>query len=312
MDRTVFRLDEGAKARWTVDGVGRPLGLGTVVADLEKDRTLVPLSTYLKSASPIAGPSTTSGLRSYIPTPRGVASALLLTPARWAASSIYSLALGGSSGNDDDDYSEDERLFRAKRGEWVWFELVSRLSESFLADFYATEADLSPLSLLMTTSEFNAKLASHCAEQYGSTPSDRDASLVLRYLERDRPEGRVVTTQTDWSNSHLPHTPPSKISPKKTVGSSPSTRHCTSSTYKSPPSQRKSPPSTSHQDVAPSQPVYPSQIPAETEEGARGGARKPSLRARNTRLVMTKIEQAKGDVEVMRAFHASEGVLRGC
>ncbi|EST04704.1 Snf7 [Kalmanozyma brasiliensis GHG001] len=306
VDRTTFRLDESTKARWTIPGVGRPLGLGTVIADLERERTVIPLSSYLKSPTPLSGPSPSSGLRSYIPTTRGVASALLLTPAKWAASSLYTLALG--SKEDDAEYSEDERLFRLKRGEWVFFPLVERLSTSFLMHFYANEASLSPLSLLMTTSEFHTKLAAQC----GFEPSERDALLVLKYLSRDRREGPAAVVQDG-----LIKFAPTEYDPVEPITSEDRDILAVHSTLLRLDTQISS---------------------LETQITTRNESIKTALRANNPSLakthlrsrkaleealqkrrgvretlsgVLANIEQAKGDVEVMRALKASEGVLRG-
>lgn len=311
VDRTIFRLDESTKARWTIPSVGRPLGLGTVIADLERERTVVPLSTFLKSSTPISGPSTSSGLRSYLPTPRGVASALLVTPAKWAASSLYTLALGSSSTDDEAEYSEDERLFRLKRGEWVFYPLVSRLATSFLTHFYANEASLSPLSLLMTTGEFERKLGAHCASEHGWEPSERDAQLVLRYLSRDRPGGPAAVVHDNLI----------KFAPTQYDAVEPIT--------------------TEDRDILAVHSTLlrlDTQISSlETQITTRNAAIKTALRANNPALakahlrsrkaldealekrrgvretlagVLAKIEQAKGDVEVMRALKASESVLR--
>ncbi|GAK65392.1 snf7-domain-containing protein [Moesziomyces antarcticus] len=189
-DRTVFRLDESTKARWTVEGVGRPLGLGSVLAELERANTVTPLSKFLHSSKPLHGPAKqASGLRGYLPTPGGVASALLVTPARWAASSVLGMVTGSAA---DDDYSEDERLFRDKRGDWVVYDLVHRIASAFLMHHFEHDATLSPISALMTTAEFRQRLARVCASQFGFHPSERDVQLVLTHLSRDC--GGVLTT----------------------------------------------------------------------------------------------------------------------
>ncbi|KAI3481416.1 hypothetical protein L1887_56243 [Cichorium endivia] len=189
-DRTVFRLDESTKARWTVEGVGRPLGLGSVIAELERAHTVTPLSKFLHSSAPLHGPAKpTSGLRGYLPTPGGVASALLVTPARWAASSVLGMVTGSAA---DDDYSEDERLFRDKRGDWVVYDLVHRIASAFLLHHFEHDATLSPISALMTAAEFRQRLARVCASQFGFHPSEHDVQLVLTHLSRDC--GGVLTT----------------------------------------------------------------------------------------------------------------------
>ena len=171
-DRTIFTLNEGTKAAWTVDGVGRPLGLGTVVSELEREQCMVELGRYLRSASAIVGPT---GWRQYL-TVTGVASALLM-PARWAAGSVYSAVVGQS----DDD--EDEALFRAKKGEWVVYPLVVKMATTFVSQFYAQAS--SPLSYVMSNAAFERTLSDVCLKQYGWKPGTRDVQVVLKYLSRD-------------------------------------------------------------------------------------------------------------------------------
>ena len=304
VDRTVFRLDESTKARWTVDGVGRPLGLGTVISELEKDSTVVPLQTFLKASAPISGPASKArGLRSYVPTPSGVASALLLTPAKWAASQLISLATGG--GDDDEGYSQDETLFRAKRGDWVCYPLVHRLASSFLAHHY--EDAHSPLSCLMTTAAFRAKLSTVCETAFNFRPSERDASLVLRHLTRDRSAAVVSDGLVKLGRDE--NTPLTQITEedRSVVAVTETLRRL-------------------DLQIA----ALEAQISARTEQAKaalRAGAKTRAashVRSRraldevlakrvdvrdNLAAVVLKIEQAQSDAEVVRAYEASASVL---
>ncbi|SAM82913.1 uncharacterized protein UBRO_03449 [Ustilago bromivora] len=188
VDRTIFRLDESTKSRWTIESVGRPLGLGTVIAELEKNGAVIPYNVFLTSSKPITGPTRRGGgLRGYVPTLGGVARGLLVTPVKWVAGQVYAVVLGGSGDEDGEgEYSEDEALFRKMKGDWVFFVLVERIADAFLKQHYTAEATISPLSGLMTETEFREKLCAICEKEFAFRPSQRDASLVLRHLTRDR------------------------------------------------------------------------------------------------------------------------------
>lgn len=185
--RTVFCLDEGTKIRWTVSSVGRPLGLGTVLSELEKSGHATTLSRFLQSTTPVSGPQTPQGrggLRTYVPSVGTVASTLLLSPAKWAVSQLGLPSIAGNASNDDSDYSEDEMLFKRKKGNYVIYQNVARLSSAFLEQHWATSS-LNPLTSLLTMTEFTDKLNTVSMSQFGFVPSEQDVQVVLKHLTRD-------------------------------------------------------------------------------------------------------------------------------
>jgi charged multivesicular body protein 7 len=123
-----------------------------------------------------------SRLRSYIPSAGSVASALLVSPARWAVSLLGLLAT--SADDFDSEYGEDERLFRLKTGDWVVYENVHRIATGFLADHFE-KTSLSPLSSLMSVADFRARLVRVCQARFRMVPSERDVEIVLKHLVRD-------------------------------------------------------------------------------------------------------------------------------
>ncbi|SPO27149.1 uncharacterized protein UTRI_10611_B [Ustilago trichophora] len=318
VDRTVFRLDESTKARWTVAEVGRPLGLGTVMAELEKDHTVTSLQSFLQSKVPIAGP--TSGnvgrgaaLRSYVPTVGGVASTLLLTPAKWAASQLISLATGGA-GDDDDgegEYSQDETLSRKQKGDWVWYALVHRLASAFLTSHYDDEANLSALSCLMTTSEFKQKLSKVCINEFGFVPSERDIQLVLKHLTRDMTG--VAIAQSDIVKLCRSLTPRSLV---ESITEEDRSILTVKSTLRRLDQQIRS---LEHQICTRNDQIKTAlRSNGKTQAAMHLRSRKALeevLEKRmtvreNMALVVIKIEQAQSDVEVIRAYRASSDVLK--
>lgn len=312
VDRTVFKLDEGTKARWTVSGVGRPLGLGTVIADLEKDHTVVPLALYLKSSTRISGPASLagSGLRQYLPTPSGVASALLVTPARWAASQLFSLVTGGSH-DQDAEYSQDEHLFCAKRGDWVCFPLVHRLATTFIATFYATHAAVSPLACLMSPNEFSTHLAAVCLQNFNFTPGPKDVELVLTYLSRDHLPRLVTRDSTTIKFSSSQTAPVEPITDEdRSVILVKQTLHKLSLQITSLETQ------IAHRNTQIRHALRTTTLKPQAASYLRSRKALETVLAQRLAVqetlsqVVRRIERAKTDVEVIKAYKTSEEVLR--
>lgn len=185
----MFRLDEGTKSRWTVPYVGRPLGLGTVVAELEKQGAVVEVGKFLREKKALRGPVGGLGWRERIPTTAGgVAAAVLVSPVKWVAGTAWSMVRGGDEGEEGDDES-----FSLKQGDWVIYSLVHRLATAFLEHHYKEAALSSPLSHLLTPEEFVTRLAEVCESEFAFTPSPRDTQLVLTHLSRD--VGGVLRSQ---------------------------------------------------------------------------------------------------------------------
>lgn len=302
-DHTTLRLDETLKSHFTVDGVGRPLGLGTVVAELEKNGSLIEANAFLKGVKKVAGPQGRQGWRGYLPTS---ASAMVTTPVKWAATSIYTYATGG--GGDEGEYSQDEGLFRTKRGDWVWYDAVHRLATAFLDHHYAFSS--SPLDHLMTLAEFNDKLNAICQENFGFTPTPRDTTLVLKHLTRDcdgkvasssslvkfaSTQGTVVELITDEDRSILAVT--STLRTLETQISALESQIASRTT------QIKTALKANNKPQATS--LLRSRRALEELLTKRLAAKG------NIEAVVLKIEQALGDVEVMRGYEAANEALKG-
>ncbi|GAC93122.1 hypothetical protein PHSY_000684 [Pseudozyma hubeiensis SY62] len=311
-DRTIFTLDESTKARWTIPSVGRPLGLGTVVSDLATEHVAYRVSSFLHSSAPIALPASIirdrsggRGLKSYIPTPSGVASTLLLTPAKFLASSLYTLTIGGA--NDDESYSADEQLFHKNRGEWVLLPLVDRIATTFLARF-EEEASISPLACLMTKGEFAVRLGEICEKEFGfGVVGDKDVDVLLKYLSRDlnravRQDSLVKIFLQGQSPTRLTAEDMSVITVKETLRKLDLQLISLSQRITSLDSSIKTSLRQNQKQLA------------LTHLRNRKTLQQTLDQRSNVRdklaAVVAKIEQAKTDVEVMKAFSASEEVLR--
>lgn len=117
-DRLVLTLDENLLDAFTLEDVGRPMGIATAVLDLRGRQHLIELRKYTDSAVPIAGPSSKQSRSSYLPTPRAVLGFVVGKPLWYALG-----ALGLSSDGQDED--EDEvREWKAAKGKWVSWDNV--------------------------------------------------------------------------------------------------------------------------------------------------------------------------------------------
>lgn len=311
-DRTIFRLDESTKARWTIPTVGRPLGLGTVISDLATEHVAYRVSVFLSSSAPIALPASIirdrsigRGLKSYIPTPSGVASTLLLTPAKFLASSLYTLTIGGAS--DDESYSADEQLFHKNRGEWVLLPLIDRIATTFLARF-EEEASISPLACLMTKEEFAVRLGEICEKEFNfGVVGEKDVEVLLKYLSRDlnravRQDSLVKIFLQGQLPTRLTAEDMSVITVKETLRKLDLQIVSLSQRITSLDSSIKTSLRQNQKQLA------------LTHLRNRKSLQQTLDQRSNVRdklaAVVGKIEQAKTDVEVMKAFSASEEVLR--
>lgn len=107
-DRLALHVDQILLDECTLDEVGRPLGLGTVVTELRTSKDVIRLSDFLAAVGPLQGPA--KGSRSI---PAALAS-LAIHPLMWAASQM-SISLGLGSHDED----PGERDWKEARGDWV-------------------------------------------------------------------------------------------------------------------------------------------------------------------------------------------------
>ena len=169
------------------------MGIATVVLDLAATHELTPLSQYLNSTSPIAGPS--RGKASWIPSAGTVVKFVVGKPLWWAMSNM------GLTSSPDEEQDELKEWKRAK-GSWVVWENLEKAAEALLSDHFASPR-LSPLESLFTLEAFKTTLRT-------SQPhlSETDVRLVLKYLSRDR---RVAAVEK--SIVKLSHTEHEEVKP---------------------------------------------------------------------------------------------------
>lgn len=233
-DRLVLHVGPKLLEDVSIDEVGRPLGLGTVVEELRASSHLHALSGFLKSQTPVRGPSSSSISYASV---AGTLGSLATRPLSWAFSQL-TLSLGLTNDGSEDAGRED---WKRAQGDWViwdnvevgWFSICSpyrvcvrseeslpcellpiskTLGEAVLAAHRASPR-LSPLESLFSTSSFRRSVLSDALESLGlpsKSLSDVDLRVLLTHLARDRSvalvHGDVVKLE------HVQGEPPSPIS----------------------------------------------------------------------------------------------------
>ncbi|UZJ51170.1 hypothetical protein CBS101457_000490 [Exobasidium rhododendri] len=194
-DRLVLHLDQRLVEECTIEEVGRPLSLGTVIIELQASHHLYAVNAFLSSASKLTGPSTSKKRLSS--TVFSVAS----FPLTWAFSQLSS-SLGLGEGVDGED---SERDWKKARGDWVIWDNLQSITNAILS-IHRSSPRLSPLESLFSLRNFQVELvdpafkqiAGDSAAECSTAPccSSLDLRVLIRYMERDRgvaiSQGQVI------------------------------------------------------------------------------------------------------------------------
>lgn len=116
-DRLVLHVGPKLLEDVSIDEVGRPLGLGTVVEELRASSHLHALSGFLKSQTPVRGPSSSSISYASV---AGTLGSLATRPLNWAFSQL-TLSLGLTNDGSEDAGRED---WKRAQGDWVIWDNV--------------------------------------------------------------------------------------------------------------------------------------------------------------------------------------------
>lgn len=189
VNRLVLTVDEDLLDGWTIEEVGRPMGIGTVVHDLAASRHLIPLREFLNSNVPITGPATQTGSR--IPSARSVASFVVGKPLWWA---LGQLGVTGSGADDDTEQSDIREWARAK-GQYVVWENLQTSTDQVLSHHFQS-GRLSPLDSLYTLTSFKSLIT-----QSQPHLTETDIQIVLKHLSRDRKVAHVEKGLVKFSAS---------------------------------------------------------------------------------------------------------------
>ncbi|MCO5596155.1 hypothetical protein L7F22_050215 [Adiantum nelumboides] len=185
-DRLTLHVNQALLDGLTVDEVGRPLGLGTVIMELQQKKEIVERKQFLSSRTPFKRPSLGSSSR-VSPALSSRAASLAMAPLTWAISQL-SLSLG--FGESSSDASEED--WEKSKGNWVVLENVEMVAEAILAAHHSSPR-LSALDCLFSRRTFIEELVKPAFAATVSdsslakpSPSESDLEVLLKYLARDR------------------------------------------------------------------------------------------------------------------------------
>ncbi|KAF8447515.1 Snf7-domain-containing protein [Boletus edulis BED1] len=170
-NKLVFCARRAVVDRLRCDGVGKPLGLASTIAELQRNRALVTLSQFMTSRQSVYDPGWL---------PYRIASFLVGKPLWWAMEQLDIL-------RSEDSYSEAE-MWKRVEGEYVLLRLVERAADAV----DASSGGLCLADRLYTVASFRRAFGSKVLP--GVSLSETDIRVLLRYLERDR---RVLVQNKD-------------------------------------------------------------------------------------------------------------------
>ncbi|KAJ9107977.1 hypothetical protein QFC20_003662 [Naganishia adeliensis] len=183
LDRLVVSGDEEdlvRKLAWADERSGtklRPKGIGGVLASLTQAEPsiLYPLSTHLSATTPIRqAPS--------------LASRFVARPLWWAVSKVNPFAGGGGDAVE----TEEKSWKRVAKTEWVHLELVEEASTNFISHLQAnppvthSATLLTPHLLIQRYQDILLPSRLKRNKARGVDLSSRDALILLKYLQRDK------------------------------------------------------------------------------------------------------------------------------
>ncbi|KAK0554402.1 hypothetical protein OC846_002134 [Tilletia horrida] len=205
-DRLVLHADDALQAKWEIRGIGRPLGLGTVIAELAtvQQRHLIRINDFLTATSPLSLPTSSTEVSSATTaqTLGRVAARMLAAPLWW---SLAQLGIGGASESyDDDQYGTgsaqgEGTAFWKKhvKGDWVIWRNLDRAATAVIEAHYTSAA--TPIDHLYSADLFRKLLLPKAQQILSSglessattqpppiTLSELDVRVLIKHLTRDR------------------------------------------------------------------------------------------------------------------------------
>ncbi|EIW85108.1 hypothetical protein CONPUDRAFT_97818 [Coniophora puteana RWD-64-598 SS2] len=156
-----------------VEGIGKPLGLGSTIVELCRQKALIPCSHFLTSQQSIYDAGWL---------PWRLASFVIGKPLWWALEQLDIV-------RSEDSYSEAE-VWKRIEGDYVLLHLAEEVADAVLQLQKSREASLG--DRLYTTESFRTQFASRALP--GVQLSDQDIRVLLRFLERER---RQVVVDND-------------------------------------------------------------------------------------------------------------------
>ncbi|OAX38935.1 hypothetical protein K503DRAFT_122340 [Rhizopogon vinicolor AM-OR11-026] len=155
------------------EGVGKPLGLGTTIAEMRRSNDLIPLSQFLTSPQSVYDPGWL---------PYRIASFVVGKPLWWAMEQLDMV-------RSEDSYTETE-MWKKIEGDYVMLGLVEQAADTL--EKLRDGAGISPADNLYTTEGFRREFGATVVP--GVALSETDIKVLIKYLERER---RVVVQNGD-------------------------------------------------------------------------------------------------------------------
>ncbi|PWN37494.1 uncharacterized protein FA14DRAFT_114188, partial [Meira miltonrushii] len=210
-DRLILHVNQALLDDLSLDDVGRPLGLGTVIMELQQRKEVIEMKQFLSSRARFKRPSLGHHLQKSTALSSRAAS-LAMAPLTWAISQL-SLSLGfGESSSDASD--ED---WEKSKGNWVVLENVERVAEAVLAA-HRSSPRISALDCLFSRRTFVEEVVKPAiaatlpdSSTAKSSLSESDLEVLLKYLARDRKVALVDKEVIKLELEHGSIEPESKI-----------------------------------------------------------------------------------------------------
>ncbi|CAD6900317.1 unnamed protein product [Tilletia controversa] len=325
--RLVLHADDAVQNSWSIRGLGRPLGLGTVIADLAARRQLVRLNDFLTSSQPLHSPAaeTSSSSSSSAQTLGRLAARILTAPLWWSLSQI---GIGGPSAADEDFdgtglRGEGSAFWKKNvRGDWVLWRNVERIASAVLEAHYASAA--SPLDHLYSPELLRTHLlpkaqriltaSSSASSPTGITLSELDVRIILKHLSRDRKVALVDSSNEviKFAPSQLAAGAIEKISETDRGVVQVRDAHTRLERQVAEVEARIADRDTRIRSALRAQPKQLAQAKTYlTSKKALEELLKRRLGALETMSsVLLKLEQASGDIEIMQAYNTSTSTLK--
>ncbi|KAE8227861.1 hypothetical protein CF326_g7227 [Tilletia indica] len=327
-DRLVLHAEDHVQSQWSIRGLGRPLGLGTVISELAAQRQLVRLNDFLTSSQTMQSPTAAHIASSSATTAQTlgrIAARILTAPLWWSLSQI---GIGGPSAGDEDldgtgVRGEGSAFWKKNvRGDWVLWRNVERIASAVLEAHYASAA--TPLDHLYSPELLRTNLLPKAQQlltanvpsssSAGITLSELDVRIVMKHLSRDRKLALVD------SSSQVIKFAPSQLAPGSIEKISETDRgvvqvrdaHTRLERQVSEVEARIADRDTRIRSALRAQPKQLAQAKSYlTSKKALEELLKRRLGALETMSsVLLKLEQASGDIEIMQAYSTSTSTLK--
>ncbi|KAG1832055.1 Snf7-domain-containing protein [Suillus variegatus] len=155
------------------EGVGKPLGLGTTIAEMRRNNDVIPLSQFLTSQQSVYDPGWL---------PYRLASFVVGKPLWWAMQQLDIV-------RSEDSYTEAE-MWKKIEGDYVMLGLVVQAADTL--ETMRDGVGLSPADNLYTFEDFRREFGAKILP--GVVLSEMDTKVLIKFLERER---RVVVQNDD-------------------------------------------------------------------------------------------------------------------